>query len=207
MITVLLRCIIIYALLLAALRLTGKRQIGELEVSELITTLILSEVAVTPISDPDIPVMYAVIPIFALCAFEVVLTFFTSKFPKFRSAIGGRPNPVIKDGHIDQQQLKNLRLSVAELMGQLRVNGNPDPFSVKYAFFEEDGQLSVIPNNTEYIYTLICDGYLNTFNMKESGWNEARIQKLLKKHNAEINDIFLMTVDNNNKINIIYKED
>lgn len=207
MITVLLRCIIIYALLLVALRLTGKRQIGELEVSELITTLILSEVAVTPISDPDIPVIYAIIPIFALCSFEVALTFFTSKFPKFRSAVGGRPNPVIKDGKIDQQELKNLRLSVAELMEQLRVSGNPDPYSVKYAFFEEDGQLSVIPNGTEYIYTLICEGYLNTFNMKESGWNEARILKQLKKHNAEIDDIFLMTVDNNDNINIIYKED
>lgn len=205
--TVLLRCIIIYALLLIALRLTGKRQIGELEVSELITTLILSEVAVTPISDPDIPVIYAVIPIFSLCAFEVMITFFTSKFPKFRSAIGGRPNPVIKEGHIDQQELKNLRLSAAELMGQLRVSGNPDPFSVKYAFFEEDGQLSVIPNDTEYIYTLICDGHLNIFNIKESGWSEARILKLLKKHNATVENIFLMTVDENGRIHIIYKED
>lgn len=207
MITVLIRCIIIYALLLISLRLTGKRQIGELEVSELITTLILSEVAVSPISDPDIPVLYAVVPIFSLSAFEVVLTFFTSKFPKFRSAIGGKPNPVIKNGKIDQQELKNLRLSVAELMGQLRVSGYPDPFSVKYAFFEEDGQLSVIGNDTDYIYTLICDGHLNLFNIKETKWDEARITKLLKKHNTSIEEIFLMTVDENDKINIIYKEE
>lgn len=207
MATVLLRCIIIYALLLAALRLTGKRQIGELEVSELITTLILSEVAVTPISDPDIPVIYAVIPIFSLCAFEVVITFFTSKFPKFRSTVGGRPNPVIKNGNIDQKELKNLRLSVAELMGQLRVSGNPDPFSVKYAFFEEDGQLSVIPKDTEYIYTLICDGHLNLFNIKEANWTEARILKLLKERNVRAADVFLMTVDSDGKVNIINKDE
>lgn len=207
MATVLLRCIIIYALLLAALRLTGKRQIGELEVSELITTLILSEVAVTPISDPDIPVIYAVIPIFSLCAFEVALTFFTSKFPKFRSTVGGRPNPVIKNGCIDQQELKNLRLSVTELMAQLRVNGYCDPFSVKYAFFEEDGQLSVIPKDAEYIYTLICDGHINCFNIKESNWTETRILKLLRKQNARVEDVFLLTVDSNDNVNIIYKEE
>ncbi len=207
MIAVLLRCIIIYALLVAALRLTGKRQMGELEISELITTLILSEVAVVPISDPDMPVLYSILPIFALCAFEVIVTFFTSKSPKLRTVIAGRPNAVIKNGKIDQGELKKLRLSAAELMAQLRINGTPDPSKVKYAFFEEDGQLSVIEDNTDYIYSLICDGKLNYFNMKESGWSEARVLKFLKKRNTDVCEIFLMTLDSNEKISIIYKEE
>ncbi len=207
MIAVLLRCIIIYALLVAALRLTGKRQMGELEISELITTLILSEVAVVPISEPDMPVLYSILPIFALSAFEVTITFFTSKIPKLRSVIAGRPNVVIKNGRIVQSELKKLRLSAAELMAQLRINGTPDPSKIRYAFFEEDGQLSVIEDSTDYIYSLICDGMLNYFNIKESGWSEERVLKFLKKRNTDVSEVFLMTLDANDKISIIYKEE
>ena len=206
MIAVLLRCIIIYALLLAALRLTGKRQMGELDVSELITALILSEVAVLPISDPDAPMSYAVLPIFALSAVEVIITFLTSKKPGLRSFISGRPNAVIKNGRIDQAELNKLRVSAAELMSQLRINGVANPFVLKYAFFEKDGQLSVIENDADYVYTLVNDGCLNRFNITESGWTEARIMKKLKTHNTDIKDVFLMTVDTNGKTTIIYKE-
>ena len=207
MIAVLLRCIIIYALLVAALRLTGKRQMGELEISELITTLILSEVAVVPISDPDMPVLYSILPIFALSAFEVIVTYFTSKSAKLRTVIAGRPNAVIKNGKIDQGELKKLRLSAAELMAQLRINGSPDPSKIKYAFFEEDGQLSIIENSTDYIYSLICDGKLNRFNMRETGWSKARVSKLLKKRNTTVDEVFLMTLDPDGKVSIIYKEE
>ena len=207
MIAVLLRCIIIYALLVAALRLSGKRQMGELEISELITTLILSEVAVVPISDPDMPVLYSILPIFALSAFEVIVTYFTSKIPKLRSVIAGRPNAVIKNGRIDQRELKKLRLSAAELMAQLRIKGNPDPSKIKYAFVEEDGQLSVIEESADYIYSLICDGRLSHFNIKETGWSEKRVRSFLQKRNTAISEVFLMTLDADGKISVIYKEE
>ena len=207
MIAVLLRCIIIYALLVVSLRLTGKRQIGELEISELITTLLLSELAAIPVSDPDMPVLFALIPIFVLSALEVLITYFTSKSPRLRSVIAGKPNAVIRNGKIDQGELKKLRMSASELMAQLRINGVTDPASVQYAFFEEDGQMSVIEKDTEYIYTLICDGHLNRFNMKEAGWTEPRIEKFIRSKNTVIDDIFLMTLDPCGKITIIYKEE
>ena len=58
MITIFIRTCIIYFTLLLSMRFLGKRQIGELELSELITTFMLSELAVMPISDPDIPIAY-----------------------------------------------------------------------------------------------------------------------------------------------------
>ena len=207
MIVILLRCVIIYALLVIALRLTGKRQMGEMEISELITALILSEVAVAPISDPDIPVIYSVLAVFSLSAFEVIITYFTSKHPKIRSIIAGRPNTVITDGNINQAELKKLRMSATELMAQLRINGTPNPSNIKYAFFEEDGQLSVIENSTGYIYSLVCDGKLNRFNLKESGWDEKKVCDYLKKRNTKIDDLFLMTVDTDGRVNLVYKEE
>ena len=69
------RTIIIYILLSVVLRLLGKRQVGELEVSELVSTLILSELAALPIDDPDIPLLYALIPISLILSLEIAVTF------------------------------------------------------------------------------------------------------------------------------------
>ena len=63
MTNILLRTAIVYVLLLTLMRLMGKRQLGELEVSELVSTLLLSDIAALPITDRDIPLVYAIIPI------------------------------------------------------------------------------------------------------------------------------------------------
>ena len=58
---VLIRTLIIYITLIASIRLTGKRQVGEMQLSELITAFLISEVAASPLADPDIPLVYGVV--------------------------------------------------------------------------------------------------------------------------------------------------
>ena len=59
---ILLRTLAVYVALITTMRLMGKRQIGELEVTDLVTTLLLSEIAALPITDPDIPLLNAILP-------------------------------------------------------------------------------------------------------------------------------------------------
>ena len=65
MLTIFVRTLLIYGSLLLTLRVMGKRQIGELEVTDLVTTLLISEIASLPITNQDIPVSYALIPVYA----------------------------------------------------------------------------------------------------------------------------------------------
>ena len=66
MVIIFFRTLLIYFILIATVRLMGKRQIGELEVTDLVTTLLLSELAALPITDLNIPVSHAVIPMVTL---------------------------------------------------------------------------------------------------------------------------------------------
>lgn len=208
MIAILFRCIIIYALLIVTMRLTGKRQIGELEISELITTLLLSELAALPITDINIPSLYAIVPIFVLCSLEVVITYFTSKNPRLRSLIAGKPSAVIIKGKINQAELKKLRMSASELMSQLRINGISNPSDVEYAFFEEDGQLSVLKKgDCDYLFLLMLDGHINSFDLGQAGWEKKDVMKYLNSKNIDPADVLLMTLDKNGKISIILKEE
>lgn len=122
MITVFFRTIVIYAVLLISVRIMGKRQLGELELSELITTLMVSELAVLPISDKRIPVLYGIVPILVLLSVEVILSQIITVSPAAKRIFCGTPAILIRDGKIDEKALRRARIGVDELMSELRQN-------------------------------------------------------------------------------------
>ena len=71
LVTIFFRTLLIYLILITTVRLMGKRQIGELEVTDFVTTLILSEIASLPITDTNIPISHALIPMITLLFLEV----------------------------------------------------------------------------------------------------------------------------------------
>ena len=73
MLTILIRTLLIYMLLIGIMRLMGKRQIGELEVTDLVTTLLISEIAALPITDRNIPIAHAIIPMILLLVLAFLL--------------------------------------------------------------------------------------------------------------------------------------
>ncbi|MBR5615790.1 MAG: DUF421 domain-containing protein, partial [Clostridia bacterium] len=182
MITIFVRTLLIYLMVTGAMRLMGKRQIGQLEVSELITTLLLSEIATLPIENPDIPVLYAVVPIVTLLTLEVCTALLLSRHPRLRRKIEASPSMLIRNGKLDQGELARNRLSVDELFAGLRQQGIGDPDEVAYAILEKNGQLSVIqkeqfrhatPSDLSLsvkregiMHLLISDGDVNEYNMK-----------------------------------------
>lgn len=210
MITILFRTLIIYVLLTAGMRFTGKRQIGELEITELITTLLLSELAAMPIAAPEIPLIHAIVPIILLITLEVIITFFNSKCISLKKVLEGKPSIIIKDGIINQKELIKIRMSVEELLGQLRVKGISNPCDVKYAMFEQDGQLSVFEKSKpshEIVYAVVINGHISKSNLNEISKDKTWVLNQLAKKCRPLKDVFLFTVDEKGKQTIIYKED
>ena len=143
MITAFVRTIILYFLIVVGMRLMGKRQIGELEPSELVLTMMISDLATVPMQDFGIPLLTGVVPILALLAMTMILSVLTMKSIRFRALLCGRPSVVIRRGEIDQGEMRRNRLTVDELLEELRSQGYTDPQKVEYAILETNGQLSV----------------------------------------------------------------
>ena len=120
MTTILFRTLIIYISLILIMRLMGKRQIGELEVTDLVTTLLISEIASLPITNHEIPVLGAVIPMITLLVLEVLSSWVLVRFPRLRGLVSATPTVIIQHGKLDQKALCELRLSVEELMSEIR---------------------------------------------------------------------------------------
>ena len=194
---ILFRTLIMYACLMLAMRFMGKRQLGELELSELITALLLSEVASLPITNQDIPLSHALLPILTLVSLEVLLSGLLLKLPWLKKLISVRPAVLIHKGKIDRDTMQNIRISADELISQLRLKDVTDPSEVEYAILEPNGQISVIlssnarPATTaeqkikvkEYgiMHLLVTDGKINQKNLQMSGKDEAWLKNYLSK--------------------------
>ncbi len=222
MLTIFIRTVLIYAILIISMRLMGKRQMGELEVSDLVTTLMVSEIAVTPIENPDLPVLYAVIPIITLLSIEVISSVVLIKVPALKNIISARPAILIRTGEIDQKELQKNRISLEELMCELRSAGCTDPTQVAYAILEKSGKLTVIPK-AEYsqpvamqfgmepqecgmLHLLVIDGKICPNNLKKSGKSAEWLDKKLKELDRPMKSIYLFGVDDSDKLLYIRKD-
>ena len=135
------RTIIIYLCVLFAMRLMGKRQLGELQPEELVSTILISNLA--SIESEEVPITSSLIPLFLIAALELLGSVLSFRSQKFFNFLSGRPKTVILDGQIDQNALRMLRLTTADLMEALRGKNIFDPREVSYAVIETNGTLSV----------------------------------------------------------------
>lgn len=217
------RTILIYLLLIAIMRLSGKRQIGEIQLSELVTTFLLSEIASHPLTNANIPFLHAVIPILTIISLEIIMSFLSTKSAVMKSILDGKPSIIIRKGVINQKEMVKMRLSMEDLLCELRLKNIASPDEVEYAILEQNGQISVFPKDAQKQLTLadlnlngtgagishavIIDGHILDYAVQNAGktteWVE---EQLRKKHIHDIKTVFLMTVDDNDTVHLVKKE-
>ncbi len=127
----------------------GKRQLGELQPGELVITILISEIAATPISEPERPLLQSIIPLMLLVSFEIINSLISMKSPEFRYKTDGRPITVINDGKLNQKMLSELRFTIDDISSALRQKDVFDINEVKLAIVETNGTLSVLLKNSE----------------------------------------------------------
>lgn len=208
MTSIFIRTILIYIILSLMLKLMGKRQIGELDVSELLTTLLISEIGALPISDKDIPLIPSVIPILFIASAEVIISLWKNKSKAIKRMVEGDPVYIIYKGRLDQRALEENRISINEVLTEMRTQGIPSLKEVRYAILEQNGKLSFLkesdsPNISK---ALIIDAETEEANLRAEGLTREWLEKTLTERHVALSDVFLMTVDEDGAINIIKKE-
>lgn len=209
---VFIRSIILYSFVVIVMRIMGKRQIGELQPFELVIAIMLSELAAVPMQDPGIPLINGIIPILTLMLLEILISFLTLKFQFLRKITCGTPSILIKQGKIDENEMRNQRFNLNDLIEELRMAGYIDFEDVEYAILETGGKLSIIPKagkspalkedlniskaEPKLPLSLILDGILNEKNLKAAGYTRQWIISKLKENNIkDVKDVFIAIID------------
>lgn len=219
----LIRTLILYFVILVGMRLMGKRQISELQTSELVVTLLISDIAAIPMQDTDQPLVSGLLPILVLIAVELFLSFAMMRSRRFRRLLCGSPIVLIENGKLNQQKMRELRITIEDLWEELRQKDIFALSDVAYAIVETNGTMSIIKkpekevptvsmlkiSNTEPLFeaVVIHDGTFSSWGLSLCGKTQEWVEAVLRQENTRREEIFLMTATPQGGYTLVKKED
>lgn len=222
MFVTIIRTVILYFIVICVVRLMGKRQIGELQPSELVITLLLSEIIAMPMEDNDIPLISTVIPVMLLVTLEIITSAISMKSLKFRFLVQGHPIIIIRDGELQQKEMKKLRLTIDDILEALRQKDIFDISLVAYGIIETNGRMSVmlkpdfetVTNKNAGIASedsgipcvVITDGQIERSAFEDCNMTDEKLKSIIKKQNIDVGNTLLMTVDKSGKTVVIGRD-
>ena len=214
MLATFIRSIVIYIIVLIVMRLMGKREIGQMQPFELAISIMIADLAATPMAETGIPISNGIVPILGLLVMHLVISTLNIKSTKAREIICGKPSILIYRGKIDEKTLRKERFTINELEERLRDNNIFNIGDVDYAILETSGQVTVIPkpnkrNTTpediniepEYegiSYDLVVDGKVMYKNLEKIGKNYKWLERQSEKFGIKPEEALIITIDGNN---------
>lgn len=211
MLVLFIRSILIYIVVLLVMRLMGKREIGQLQPFELVISIMIADLAATPIANSGIPITNGIIPILGLLFMDLLISVGNMKSLKIRQLISGKPSLLIYRGKIDEKVLRKERFTINELQERLRDKDIMNLGDVEYAILETSGQINVIqkPNKRNAIpedfgiepeyegisYDLIIDGVIMYDNLKILKKDYKWLKKEIGKFGYEPEEALIATID------------
>lgn len=220
MVTILFRTVFMYAIIIVSMKIMGKRQMGQMQISEFVTAMILSELAALPISDKSIPIIYCIIPLIIIITSEVIMSFISLKSSNAQAFLESDPTVIIDKGVLNQKALCDTRVTINELLVELRIAGLSSISEAEYVFLEPNGKFSVIPKapfrqatvsdlslsvaETEPDVVLISDGKIVKNSLNYLSKSESWLLKTISPN--KLSDILLFSCNLSGKKTIIIKE-
>ena len=211
MILIFTRTILIYIVVLCIMRFMGKRELGQMQPFELVISIMIADLAATPMSEIGIPITYGIIPILGLLFMHIIISILNIKSNKIREIICGKPRILINNGKIDEKALVKENFTINELQERLRNKNVNNLSDVEYAILETSGQISVIlkakkrgvtpedlnlnPEEEKISYDLIVDGKVMLENLEKINKDKSWLLSELKKHDLKVENTLVAVLN------------
>lgn len=219
---ILLRTLLVYLTTIGAMRLMGKRQLGELQPSELVTTILISNLASISIEAPELPLTASLVPVLLIAALELLFSALSFRVGSIARLLAGKPMIIIRDGQVDQDTLRETRITMNDLLEALRGKDIFDLSEVAYAVVETNGSLSVCkawqhematrkdlslprPAAQKPKLPLVIDGQIAAENLAFCGKSEEWVTKILRQKKIPLARTLLLLGDDTEEYQLIEK--
>lgn len=141
---VVLRTVVTYFVVLAIMRIMGSREIGKLSVFDFVVSIMIAEIAIISIVEPEKQLLHAIVPMATLLAIQVGTSIVTLKSRKLRLLFDSKPQIIIEKGKLRRDVMRKQRYTLDDLLLQLREQQIASVGNVEFAVLEPNGKLSVI---------------------------------------------------------------
>jgi len=202
----------------------GKGELSKMDPFQMVILFMIAELASLPIESPDVSLLNGVTALFSLLFLQVLISIISLKSERFKKIISGTPSILIDRGALDLREMKRLRISIDDLIEQLRLKNYPSIADLDYAILEVNGDLSVIPSPNKRPATpsdlsinmkeetlpmvLIADGNLYRQNLSRLNITENELKgELLTQKITHYKDVFLCYADEKKTLHIYQHDD
>ena len=135
---------IAFLLLLILARILGKKQMSQMTFFNYVTGITIGSLAAEIITFDDQSIWHEVVGLIWWCVLTTLLAYIALKSSKLRSIIDGQPSILVKNGVLQEKELKSTRINLEELSMMFREQGIFSIKDVDYAILEPNGQLSIL---------------------------------------------------------------
>ena len=222
MLVIFLRAGILYLVLILSIRLMGKRQLGEMEPAEFVVSMLLANLAVVPMQEPGIPLLWGLVPILVVLAIELLVSVLIYHSAAARRFFCGKPVILVEKGRMLQENMKKTRVNPDELTEYLRLQGVVDLASVQYAILETGGSISTLlkpkyapaPAKDGGVkveplrlpVALVMNGRVMTENLAVAGRTRAWVEEQLARMGCRPEDVFFFTAEPGGRLYLSVRE-
>lgn len=134
---------IIYGALI--LRIAGRKSLSQMTIPQTVVMLAVGTVLIEPLVGNQLIDTFIIV---AVAVFTLIMIeFIEIKIPYFKKLFTGDPVIIIKDGEIDRESLRRVRMTIQQVEMELRQASISNASEVKWATLEPNGQFGYILKN------------------------------------------------------------
>ena len=134
----------VYIALFVMLRFVMKRQTGGIGVTDVLVIVMIADASQNAMAGEYTSIIDGILLVAVILFWDFVINWLSFHVPWFAEIMDPRPVQLIKHGRILRANLKRELITPDELDAQLRLQGVDDHRTVKCAFMESDGKISVV---------------------------------------------------------------
>ena len=193
--------------LVVFMNLNGRSQLAPTSTEDQIGNYVLGGIIGGVIYNPSITIVQFLIVLLIWGLLMTTIDFLKNSNKNVKKMIDGQIVYLIKGGKMLTENFAQATLSIPDFYTKLRTKGIFKVSEIEDAFMESNGQLIVIQKNDEnYSSLLISEGKILQENLELIGKDDKWLLEELAKYNvSDINDIFLVEYDGDDKLFIVRK--
>lgn len=193
--------------LVVFMNLNGRSQLAPTSTEDQIGNYVLGGIIGGVIYNPSITIVQFLIVLLIWGLLMTTIDFLKNSNKNVKKMIDGQIVYLIKGGKMLTENFAQATLSIPDFYTKLRTKGIFKVSEIEDAFMESNGQLIVIQKNDEnYSSLLVSEGKILQENLEHIGKDDKWLWEELAKYNvSDINDIFLVEYDGDDKLFIVRK--
>lgn len=191
-------------------KIMGQREMSQLSVFDYFITITIGSIAAEMSTSLENNFMQPVVAMIVYALITFIVSILNTKFVKLRPILSGKTLILYDNGTLFKENFKKAKIDLNEFLVQCRTNGFFNLSDIKTALLEENGKISFLPysdrrpaNPSDFnikpkedgiATNIILDGRVMEENLKELGFDNVWLNKMLQKQGIiKTDNIFLAT--------------